>query len=81
MQNSKTAVVVGATGLIGSELVQILINSQHYHKITVLTRRKLDIEHVKLDIQIVDFENIINSKFEAGRCVLLLGNNPKKSRK
>lgn len=57
---NKTALVVGATGLIGSTLVEYLLNENYYRKVIVLTRRTLSIQHPKLDILVVDFDNLQN---------------------
>ncbi len=55
---NKTAIVFGATGLIGKYLVEELIQNMRYSSIKVFTRRKLDIEHIKVIEHIVDVENI-----------------------
>jgi len=52
----KEAVLLGATGLIGKELVQQLLNHPNYSKITILLRRKSELKHPKLIEQIVDFD-------------------------
>lgn len=44
----KIALVVGATGLIGKQLVELLLNSDRYHKVRVLVRKSLDNQHPKL---------------------------------
>lgn len=54
----KTAVVIGATGLIGSKIVSMLLNDDRYESIKVFSRRKLKIENPKLILEIVDFEKI-----------------------
>lgn len=54
---NKTAIVFGATGLVGSELVYHLIKDIRYRAIKVFTRRALDIEHIKVIEHIVDVEN------------------------
>ncbi|MFT4833567.1 MAG: hypothetical protein ACI83W_000267 [Marinoscillum sp.] len=38
---NKTAVVLGSTGLVGNELVNLLVESSHYTKVKIITRRKL----------------------------------------
>ncbi len=57
---AKTALVVGATGLIGKELVQRLLFSEEYSTVKVLVRRKMDIVHPKLISIVVDFDHIQN---------------------
>ncbi len=55
---NRTAVVFGATGLIGKYLVEELIQNMRYSTIKVFTRRKLNIEHIKVVEHIVDVENV-----------------------
>lgn len=55
---NKTALVVGATGLIGSALLEYLLNEMYYQKVIVLTRRSLPIDHPKLEEIIVDFDHL-----------------------
>lgn len=54
----KTALVVGATGLVGSTLLEYLLNEMYYRRVIVLTRRTLSISHPKLDEIIIDFDNL-----------------------
>jgi uncharacterized protein YbjT (DUF2867 family) len=52
-----TATIAGATGLIGSYLLEELLNDDYFDTVRVLTRRPLDISHPKLEKKLVDFEN------------------------
>jgi uncharacterized protein YbjT (DUF2867 family) len=52
----KTAIVLGATGLVGRHLVKLLLDDGRYEKITVFVRRSPGIEHPKLRPHIVDFD-------------------------
>jgi uncharacterized protein YbjT (DUF2867 family) len=54
----KTAIVIGATGLIGKWLVRYLLDDHRYDKVKVFTRRTLNIDNPKLAENIVDFEKI-----------------------
>lgn len=58
MTQSKQALVAGATGLIGRELVQLLLDSPAYEKVTVLVRRPLSLGHPKLEQVVVDFDRL-----------------------
>lgn len=59
MENgNKTAIIVGATGLVGSELLKYLLNSCTYEKVKVLTRRSISISHPKLEQIIVNFDKL-----------------------
>src|SRR5687768_6436896 len=54
---SKTAVLIGATGLTGNYLLQELLNDPFYATIKILIRRPLDINNSKLEKKIVDFND------------------------
>jgi len=49
----KTALVFGATGLVGSELTNLLLSNDHYDTVKIFVRRKFDTEHPKL-VQVID---------------------------
>lgn len=49
-----TALIVGATGLVGKELVRLLLTRDYYHKITVLARRELNIKDNRLKVLILE---------------------------
>ena len=53
---SKKAVVIGATGATGSQLVKKLLDSDKWRKITTISRRKVidDVSHNKLNEVIID---------------------------
>lgn len=45
----KTAIMLGATGLTGSELLKKLLDDKSYKNVKVFGRRKLEIDHPKLE--------------------------------
>ncbi len=51
----KTALIAGSTGLIGKQLLQLLLNSDRYDKVIALTRQDL-IPHPKLVVLKIEFE-------------------------
>jgi uncharacterized protein YbjT (DUF2867 family) len=53
----KKAVIIGATGLIGKELLALLLEHDNFEHITVLSRKNLDIVHPKLELRIINFDN------------------------
>jgi len=55
----KTALVAGYTGLVGSLLLNKLLNSNSYNKVIAIGRRKIDLDHPKLHQQEVDFNNLV----------------------
>jgi len=52
-----TATLVGATGLIGSFLLEELLNDAHFDTVRILIRRPIDITHPKLEKKIIDFND------------------------
>ena len=53
-----TANVIGATGLVGKQLVQLLLENENFEKVRIFVRRDSGIKHPKLEQQIVDFKDI-----------------------
>lgn len=78
---SKSAIVIGATGLIGGCTVNLLLNDDRYNKVTLLSRRLLSIEHNKLKQHIVDFNNLLSIRqlVEADHVYCCLGTTIKKA--
>ena len=55
--NSGTAIVIGATGLVGSSLVQLLLEDDRFLAVKVLVRRSTGIRHLKLQEHIINFDH------------------------
>lgn len=53
----KTAALIGASGLIGNEILSFLIEDDFYKEIRVITRRALQIDHPKVKEMIINFED------------------------
>jgi uncharacterized protein YbjT (DUF2867 family) len=60
MQQKKTALVIGATGLIGRSLVFELLKSPLYSKVTVFSRKDMVIKHEKFVQVLIDFDQLEN---------------------
>lgn len=54
----KTAIIIGASGLVGKELTKQLLNNEAYSEIHILVRKELDLKHTKLFQHVIDFDNI-----------------------
>jgi uncharacterized protein YbjT (DUF2867 family) len=52
----KTALIIGSTGLIGSQLLQLLLESDYYSTVITFVKRDTGIQHPKLKQHIIDFE-------------------------
>ena len=50
------AIVIGATGAVGKDLVEELLSRREYEKIITFTRRPLDIKSEKIESYIIDFD-------------------------
>lgn len=50
-----TANVIGATGLVGKQLVSQLLENEHFGKVLIFVRRDSGLSHPKLEQLIVDF--------------------------
>jgi uncharacterized protein YbjT (DUF2867 family) len=54
----KTALIAGSTGLIGKQLLTLLLSTSRYDKIIALTRKDLEITDPKLTVLKTDFANL-----------------------
>jgi uncharacterized protein YbjT (DUF2867 family) len=54
----KTALIVGASGLVGNELLKILLEANDYEKIKIFTRNRLNLDHPKLEQLVVEFDQL-----------------------
>ena len=53
--SEKTAALIGATGLIGSHLMELLQNDEDFITIRVLVRRPVPFNHSKIKVLVIDF--------------------------
>lgn len=58
----KTALIAGGTGLIGSELLKLLVESERYDIVKALTRSNLPITHPKLIQVKTNYDNLDEKK-------------------
>ncbi|MFW6219036.1 MAG: NAD(P)H-binding protein [Bacteroidota bacterium] len=54
----KTAIVIGSTGLVGSNLIDLLLENEEYSRVKIFTRRPSGINHPKLNEFIVNFDQL-----------------------
>ncbi len=57
-EKRRTALLAGATGLVGKHCLEHLLASDTYERVRVLVRRSVGITHDKLDEIRVDFDNL-----------------------
>lgn len=53
----KTAIILGATGLVGNHLLTLLLDDSRYEQVKVFVRRAVGFEHPKLTQHIIDFDH------------------------
>jgi len=78
----KTALITGATGLVGKELVRLLLSDPYYDKIKVLSRRELAIKDNRLEVIICeDFDKMeeFGKEFNAHDVYCCLGTTMKRA--
>lgn len=75
----KTALIVGATGLIGGHLTLKILNHPSYTKVKVLVRKPLDFQHPKMEQIIIDFDNFDKSLVVADEVFCCLGTTMKQA--
>lgn len=51
------ATLIGATGLIGSHLLDFLLNDEYFNAVRILIRRPVELNHPKLEKKLVDFSD------------------------
>jgi uncharacterized protein YbjT (DUF2867 family) len=54
----RTAILAGATGLVGGHLLQLLLADTRYRRVITVSRKELGIEHPKLRSLITNFDTI-----------------------
>lgn len=76
----RSAIVVGATGLVGSHLIELLCESDEYVSVTAIARRNIDYKHPKLVVKIREFDHLTESHLEfAHEVFCCLGTTIKKA--
>ena len=77
----KKAVVIGATGLIGKHLVEMLAQQPEYRKVTAISRRKVEFSNPKIENIVFDFANLeqFNNVFNSDTLFSCLGTTKKQA--
>jgi uncharacterized protein YbjT (DUF2867 family) len=77
--NKKTALIIGASGLIGQELLSELLDSEMYQEVIILVRKSLGIKHPKLSEVIDDLKQIDLKGIKANHIYCTIGSTIKKA--
>lgn len=77
----KKAVVIGATGLVGTALVNKLVTADHIDKVITLTRRPVIYSSTKVENHVVNFDSLedVESLFNADLLFSCLGTTRSKA--
>ena len=77
----KTALLFGASGLVGSHLLNQLISNNNYSKIKLFVRSTIEINDPKIEIIQTDFNNLENHKedIKGDDCFFCIGTTKKNS--
>lgn len=76
----RSAIVVGATGLTGSSLIEQLCENDEYVSVIVIARRELQYKHPKLEVKIRNFDTLEENDIEfAHELYCCLGTTIKKA--
>ncbi|WP_264740085.1 NAD(P)H-binding protein [Cytobacillus firmus] len=51
------ALLIGATGATGKDLLDLLLEDDSFHQVDIFVRRDLHIRHDKLKVHVIDFDN------------------------
>ena len=77
----KTALLFGASGLVGNHLLNQLISNNNYSNIKLFVRSSIDISDPKIEIIQTDFNNLENHKedIKGDDCFFCIGTTKKNS--
>ncbi|MEI7726563.1 MAG: oxidoreductase [Bacteroidota bacterium] len=74
VNQKKTAMISGATGLVGEQLLNQLLSDPAYAKVIAMVRKPLEMTHEKLEQQVIDFAQLpaalAGIKADDGYCCL-----------
>ena len=77
----KKAIVYGASGLVGSYILENLLNNATYEQVIIVVRRDLNIQHPKLKTLIGDFNSLskVIKDIQVDEVFIALGTTQKKT--
>ncbi len=78
---TKTAIILGATGLTGNLLLQQLLNDEAFNKIILFSRRSANLQHPKIEEHLIDLFQLekYEEQFHADVVFCCVGTTQKKS--
>lgn len=81
MSQNQTALIFGATGLVGKKVLQLLVEDERYSKVVVVNRSSKNYTSTKVKEVIIDFENLEEhgDLFQVDHVFVCLGTTIKKA--
>ncbi len=78
----KSALIIGATGLVGRHLLEQLLHNENYGRIVTITRRPLEFSHEKLEQHVIRLDELDQHKdlFAVDIVFCTLGTTMKKAK-
>ncbi len=78
---NKTALVIGATGLVGKELTEKILSSDDYSQIRIISRNPTGFKDYRLEETLLDFQNLseVKGKFDVDDIFCCIGTTMKKA--
>lgn len=78
---NQKAIIIGASGLIGRELLTLLLADSHFETVKIFVRKSINIKHPKLTEVISDFNdlNSLKSEFYGDALFCCLGSTKSKT--
>jgi len=67
-QNGRTALVAGGNGLVGTQLLRLLLGASEYSRVLALSRRPLPLDHPRLANRVVRFDAGLEAQLSGVRC-------------
>ena len=67
-ETGRVALLVGASGLVGSRLLPLLLGATEYSRVLALTRRPLLLDHARLANRVLRFDASLDKQLAAVRC-------------
>lgn len=77
----KSAIIIGASGLTGGYLLELLLNDERYNQVILFTRKSIGKQHPKLTEHLVDMQHLETCKeqFKADDVFCCIGTTKKKT--
>ena len=77
----KKAIIYGASGLVGSYILETLLNTDNYEQVVIVVRKDPGIQHPKLKVVISDFHSVAESVrgIQTDEVYIALGTTQKKT--